>query len=492
MINSSLHSKIFCYSRPFFLCAAVLCLFLGLSDKSHAVVYGDIEVKIQEPTWQFLMGNQPTLQTEAQLLTSESNFARSIQPFLAAGDYEAVRIQFESRNIDDDSAALRQLRGQVMLSLKEYEAAEDALNAALQLMPDLALAHQSLSMLYMVDKRLVLARQHLTKSIELGVGDAQVYGQLAYINLQLGNAASAVAGYQYALFLEADNIQWKQGLLYALIKSQAFDQAQALLEEMLLADNRNADLWLQRGQIALNQDRPVQALSSLERALQLGDSNPENMTTVAQLHIQEGSPRRAVALLANNMSGFIGTDESGNESANESANRVERYDTIDQIASWLAYQKQWGNLNTLMQSVAKNRVKPSSVYLSRFDVYRSQIAIAAGEISNATSTLEKAITNDPVNGEALLTLAELLRGKNGSSSGANSGNISRAVTYYSRAEALPLYKERALLGRAQLEIDRQNYEEALQALRQVLRSDPTRADISVNIQSLENLLRNRS
>ncbi len=435
----------------------------------------NIEIKLQAPDWEFLLNNQPLAQTEAQLAPNESRFASVLQPLLASQDTNAVLRAFEKRNINNDSAALRQLRGQILLSLKRYQEAEQALTAALALMPDLALTHRSLSMIYMIDKRYDKAGHHLRRAIELGVADAQVYGQLAYVNLQLGQAASALAGYQYALFLDPENKQWSQGLLYALINSQAFDQAQALLETMLQTAPNNTDLWLQRSQIAMRQDRPLQAISSLETALQLGgnniDNNVDNLATIAQLHIQSGSPSRAVDLLANNIQQFIGNEKNS------------KIDVVDQICAWLVFQQQWQQLATLTQSLEKNNVALTPTYRSRFAVYRAQLALHNDNKTSAKNNLEQAVNDDPSNGEALLTLANLLRDQH---------NLDRALLYYVRAEALSDYKERALLGHAQLEIDRQDYSEALRLLRQVAQNNPTRSDILANIQSLENLVLNQS
>jgi tetratricopeptide (TPR) repeat protein len=458
-------STLFSASRLSTLSLTLTLLLSPLS--SHAA----IEVELQAPNWEFLLQNQPLAQTEAQLTQNESRFASTLQPLLASQDHNAVLQAFENRDIENDSAALRQLRGQVLLTLKRYKEAEQALTAALDLMPDLALSHRSLSMVYMIDKQYNKARQHLRRAIELGVADAQVYGQLAYVNLQLGNAASALAGYQYALFLDPDNRQWSQGLLYALINSQAFDQAQALLDTMLKAEPDNTDLWLQRSQIALQQERPLQAISSLETALQLGDNNVNNLATMAQLHIQNGSPNRAVELLATNIKQFVGNDANS------------KIHVVDQICAWLAFQQQWPQLEKLTQALEQNDTKLTSEYRSRFALYRAQIALSSDQQKSAKTNLEQAIKDDPSNGEALLTLANLLRDQHSND---------RALLYYVRAEALPNYKERALLGHAQLEINRQAYTEALRLLRQVAQANPTRSDVLANIQSLESLVLNQS
>lgn len=439
--------------------------------------WAEIQIKLKAPKWEFLLDNQPWAAAEARLAPNETSFARSIQPLLAAQDHDGIRQAFAKRRIDNDSAALRLLRGQVLLSLNRYQAAELALKAALQAMPNLGSAHRSLSLVYMANKQYRAARQHLTLSIELGIADAQVYGQLAFVNLQLGHAASAVAGYQYALFMDADNDQWRQGLLYALIRSQAFDQAQALIAELLKSSPNNPDLWLQRGQLALKQQRPLQAIASMEAALKLGVKDAHNIATTAQLHIQSGSPRRAIELLAGDISTLVNAD---------------KIEVLDQIAAWLVFQQDWQQLDKLLHALKSAKSKLPAHYRSRFSVYRAQLALSGGgrlrnnslasKQKSARKYLQTAIDSNPANGDALLTLATLLQSQNRSE---------RAVLYYIRAEALPLFTQRALLGHAQLEIDRQNYSEALRLLRLVAKTSPNRGGVLANIQSLEHLVRSQ-
>ncbi len=430
----------------------------------------EVVVKLQEPKWEFLLQNPLILSREAELPAEEGEFAREIQPLLADGNHNAVLAAFSKRPLENDSAALRLLRGQILLSLQRPKDASVALQAALQLMPDLALAHRSLAMAFLLQEKNDQASTHLARSIELGLVDAQIYGQLAYANLQRGLAASSVAGYQQALFLQPDNPQWRQGLLFALINSQAYDQAQGLLDEMLKTNPDDVELWLQRGQIALNQSRPLQALSSLEYAFDLGNKDASNLLLAAQLHMQEGSPLRAVELLSSNMNAFVRRQRDSD------------LDTLDQMAGWLANKQLWRELNQLLNSISQSKLKTRGVYGARLDVYRAQLALHKGQRGNARKSLERALRADPANGEALLALASLLREQNRSDA---------AVTYYVRAEAIPKYTERAQLGRAQLEIDRQNYKEALRVLRKVARANPARADVMANVRSLQSLIRNQ-
>lgn len=445
-------------------------------------VSASITVNLEAPDWLFLLKNEPWAGTEAKLAAGERNFTRKIQPLLAEGDHQGIIKAFENRDIKDDGAALRLLRGQVLLSLKQYRQAQKALLAALEIKPNLALAHRSISMVYMVEKKYAQAKVHLTRTIELGVGDAQAYGQLAYVNLQLHQAASAVSGYQYALFLESDNKQWQQGLLYALIQSQALDQAQALVDELLESDADNADLWLQRGQIALRQERTSQAISSLEAALALGVKDAENIAFSAQLHIQSGSPRRAVELLSDHSEALL---------------KAGKIDVLEQIAAWLVFEQKWQQLDRLISAINVKKTKLPAAYRSRFYMYQAKILLAnntekstrlsAKKLSqrknDAKKHLKHAISADPSNGEALLALAYLLR---------ESNLNEKALIYFTRAEALPEYTERALLGRSQWALDFQHYDEALRLLRKVIAYNPNRSDVLDNIKALERLVRSQS
>ncbi|MBU2871696.1 tetratricopeptide repeat protein [Colwellia sp. E2M01] len=463
-----------------------------MSHSAHAanssIESDNIKVTLQQPKWQFLLENQPLKQTQARIKPNERSFAEKIQPLLAKQDYSAVIKAFTERDIQEDvnadpsnnSAALWQLRGQVQLMQKDYDGAEKSLLQALTEFPNLALAHRSLSMVYMVKKSYKKAQVHLKKSIEFGVEDAQVLGQLSFVNLQLGQAASAISGYQRALFLAPTDKQWQQGLLYALLNSHAFDQAQALLEEMLQSDLENSELWLQRGQLALKQNRLPQAITSLEMALMLGNNDVENLASTAKLHIQAGSPDRAVEIIATHLPSFFGQGKA----SSTTSTKVD-IATVDDISAWLASQQRWQQLTTLLNAVDQYASKQSlpDNYQAKFDVYHAQMDIANNKITNAQKRLKHALDYNPTHGEALLSLAALLKSQD---------RDEQALQYYIRAQALTDYKERALLGHAQLEIDRQAYEQAIKLLRQVVQMNPERRDVLANIKSLKNIVRNQS
>lgn len=425
-----------------------------------------LQVKLAEPVWQVMLNNTAIAQRTAAVSPSELGFARQLQPLLQQKDYLAIAKVFEQRSLLNDSAALQVLRGQVLLSLQRYDEALTALEAALKQQPDLALAHQAISLVLMQQQQYKQARPHLVAAINLGVADAQVYGQLAFINLQTAQPASAVAGYQQALMLEPDNSQWQQGLLYALMQSQAWPQAQAMLEQLLQQQPENKALWLQRSQLALSQGNSNQALSSIEVALRLGENSAENLLLAAQLHLAKGSAEHGVSLLQR----AISASTTGNA----------WHTPLLQAAQYLAYQQQWSTLRRLLQKPALPAERLTVKQQSQLALIQAQLATADKQPKQALKALQQAVALNPLAGDAILALAQWYE---------DQGNIELARLNYSRAATISDVKLSALQAQAQLEINRQHYQIALRLLQQVLQLAPQRQDIADNIRSLQQLVR---
>lgn len=446
---------------------ALVATVLLVGGASDALAKMDLEIKLTEPRWSFLLDNLPAASVDAQIKSNEGSFARKLQPMLSAQNYSAVLEAFASRPLADDSAALNVLRGQVSLQQKKYHQAVKAFDAALLKAPDLASAHQSISLAYMQQKQYAMAQKHLARCIELGVADAQVFGQLAYVNLQSAHPASAVWGYQQALFLQPDKEQWQRGLLYALQGAKAYTQAQGLLEELLLSHGSDADLWLQRSQLALQSKDYPNALSSLEVAIRLGAKAPEHHIVAAKLHLEHGSVDKSVQLLGNNLSELKHSERAQLVAANE------------QVVAWLIQQEYWAQAQTLLSRSNDIRTQLSSAENARLNMYQAKIELHKGQTQKAQQWLQKAIAENPSEGEALLSLADLYRADS---------RLDQAEQLYVRAQALEPFSERALLGQAQLEINRKDYRRAVGLLRKVLAKNPQRSDIRANIQALDQLL----
>ena len=467
---------------------ATSALFLLICCTNASFANAEVTVSLVEPNWQFLLDSRPIELTSARLASGESSFAQLIKPMLNEKKYKEVADAFAQRDINNDSAALRQLRGQVFLSLKQLDKAEEALLSATELMPNLALAHRSLSMVYMLKKQHDQAAKHLTKSIELGVADAQLYGQLAYINLNNHHAASAIVGYQQALYLDPTNIQWQQGLLYSWLNSNNFSAAKQMVEDMLAqGQHKNPlELWLLHSQIALQMQNHKDALTSLEIALHLQETQKpapannaveftKNKLLAAKLHIKHGSEQRAVELLTSSLQRFIALPESQNQSIQK-----DLFATLEQTLNWLFNKQDTKNASHLLD-VAQT-IKAPSQYQAKINMYQGQLALQQNNVKQAVSYLLSAIQQNPTLGRALLSLAGAYQ---------QQGNYQQAQRYYVRASAIPGIKINALLSNAQLQIEHDHYTQALDLLLEAVKLKPHRQDIRNNIQALQKIIKHK-
>lgn len=461
---------IFPFPRPFTTAARWIGgLLLTLSAGAAAA---GLRLELPEPEWILDSAVETPGPREGSLSPGERDLAAELRPLVDRGEYREALARLEAADPAGFSAAMHFVRGQLYLAVEDFAGAERSYRATLEQMPDFLRAHRALGAIYLRLDRPEQARPHITRAIELGAGDAQVYGQLGYLNLRTHGPWSAISGYQRALFLEPDNPQWRQGLLTALVEARQFEGARALLEDALAAEPDDAGLWLQHSNLALNTGDTVGALASLEIASRLDGLDAGNALVAAQLHLGEGSLRRGVALLEAQAGGFEG----------EEADRL--VDTLE----WLVQRREWDAARRLAAILEPGRTDLDAAGRSRVMTAQGRLHGQAGHRGRAIKALEGAIDRDPANGEALLALATLLREGEGGEGGKGEGDPYRAAGLYQRAAALPEFEKRASLGHAQLAVDRGDYPRALELLLRARELDPHDTTVARNIAALEQLV----
>jgi predicted Zn-dependent protease len=230
---------------------------------------------------------------------------------------------------------------------------------------------------------------------------------------------------------------------------------------MLREQPDNAGLWVYRGHAALQAGEQKVALSSLETAIRLGEDQALNLQVCAALHMEVGSIERAVDLLK---SGF--------------ANGMD-FMFIDQGMGWLKQEEEWALLEQVVRSVREKWESLDQPRQSNVLMREADISLHQGDESSARDALEKAITLDPSNAYALISLADIHR---------NRRNYNRAELLYQRASAYVLYRENALVSLAQVALYQEKFARALQILHGILEEFPHRTDLKRNIESLEHLV----
>src|SRR5262245_22415548 len=362
---------------------------------------------------------------------------------------------------EDVSATLLYLIGVTYLYLERWVPAEAALKAALVPLPDYQRVHEALGNLYIRTERWDDARAHLTRAAELGLNTATLHAALGYINYEGKNWWGMASAYQQALTLEPDVRDWQTALLYALNETRQYAAGMALVEQMLQDNPDDPVLWLYRSYMALNTNERGLALTSLETTIRLGDDSVANKQVAAALHMEQGSLARAVELLKS----------------------VPAQDLdflfIDQALGWLTYENEWDYFRDLLTAANARRNLLDNVRGSRLLTHASSCQRHDGTGRDASNTLQPTVELDSSNAEALIMRGEAYRDER---------DLNRAELMFQRASAFDLYRESALVSLAQIAIDQQNFQRALELLRDVVSRNPARTDLQRNVDVLENLV----
>ncbi|HEY6527226.1 MAG TPA: tetratricopeptide repeat protein [Cellvibrionaceae bacterium] len=441
--------------------ATFLCVFY-LSQPSTAEP-GAFEIKVPKPEFVLPQFAGPYQEREASIAPEEYERAEKLRSWLAEGKRELVLAELEKSYSIELSPAMLALQAQVYFSLSMYEKAEDTYLTVLRRMPQLVRVHSDLGQLYLVREQPAKAREHFARAVALGSHDAAVYGQLGYLNLTYFGPYSAISSYEQAAALEPENAQWQQGLLAALTQAHMYEAAEALLNGLIQRQPTKVDLWLNRAALAMQREDYRAALTGIEMAILLGDKDPRNLKTAAQLHLQLGSYDRALKLLDQSL---VGNDLS--------------MGSIREYYFWLSQFGLWEKAEYMLDITGKNIQRLKRNEQSQFYLLSAQLKSHQGQISVAERLFHQALESDATNTEALLAFAAFF---------VKQKNYTDAELLYIRAEASPNDQKKAQLGRAQLYIEMQDYKAALNQLRAVLQKNPDAFDVKDNIEIIENIIR---
>lgn len=451
---------------------AVTLYSITLSPAVAATKHQDWVPPLNAPKWSLALQRAAASDQKTPMSDSQRAVFLDISPLIESQQYQEslnlLKQRIESNEKLIQSARVLGLRGQLNMALSRFEKARSDFTQALRIDPNNKVIHQNMVSTLIELEQPSDARTHLVALLELGKVSAQLYGQLGYINLQTQHPLSAVSAYQRAFALEPENAQWSQGLLYALIQSQMTQSAASLLDELLAQSPNNSVFWLQRAQIALQQDNIERAIASIEQALSIDQNQQQNtaaLLQLASLHGEYGSRERA-ARLVTGMQKIVDINDR---------DRVQRYfKTLRYITEQLIEIGSEDAINELFKQIDNDfwtAEQKSALIATKAKWYQR-----GGKKGSSELLYRDAIEIDPTNASAILSLANLLM---------QQGDIIEAQLLFQRAEVFESTQQQALLGLAQITIAQRSYETALKYLRKLYKIDPTRTELLDNIRLLE-------
>ena len=438
-------------------------LYLSLT-LSHSVIAqdfhwdgGDIQLDFSSKAYQL---REPKItREEYQLLNNIVELVKQQREADAAAE---LNLQLTR----SPSAALWFSLAQLQQQQQQFTAAKQSLAEAIALLPHFTRAHESLGLLLTQQADYDGARPHLRQAASQGA-PAQIYAMLAYGYLQTEQPQAAKAAYSHALMLAGDNPQWQLGLLHAAMASGDNALASSLTKQLLVASPGDAQLYQLRASLAQRQQRWSEAIASLEIAQQLAPSSTLQWQ-LAQLYFDRGYYGLAQPYLQL----FLANGIEGRELR------------MLEVADYLIGQRQIAQADTLLKGLLSNKSLSASQRSHGLTSQAHLLSIqdAGSSRSQQTALLHKALTLDPLNGKALLALAQHYE----------HNESMQAEALYRRAAALSSVRLEALQLYAQLLLDQQAYVRAEQLLRQAVKQSPNDVQLRENLALVSRMVQSQS
>ncbi|MGH9749405.1 MAG: tetratricopeptide repeat protein [Candidatus Polarisedimenticolia bacterium] len=404
-------------------------------------------------------------EVEPRLTPLERDLLQRILPHMASNPAEAIRL-LESGMKKDASAILDFTLGNLHFQQGDMEQAAGRYRIAVAKFPNFRRAHRNLGLVEVRQGRNDEAIRSFARTIELGGGDAILFGLLGYSYTARGDFLAAEAAYRSALLLQPDNDEWRLGLARCIFKQHKHQEAVALLDVLLERHSDRADFWLLQANAFVALKQPLRAAENLEVVRRLGKATPDSQFLLGDIYVNEGLTDLAAGAYA----AALAIDPA------QPAGRALR--STEGLVARGAMPQGRALASRIREVLGERLTGDEKRSILRLE---ARAAVAGGDGGDAVRLLEEVVVADPLDGEALMLLADHY---------ARSADPDRALLYFERAANLGSHEAAAKIRQAQILVGRGKYQEALPLLRRAQEIRP-REEISRYLEQVERLARTR-
>ncbi len=392
----------------------------------------------------------------------EATTMSDLAPFIE-DDVEAGIFFLEPKITPESSAAMDYMLGQLYLENSQPEQAIESYNRAIRKFPNFLRAYKNIALAYMQQDNCEGAMPHLNKVLELGRGDGLTYGFLGYCYVEQEKYSSSMTAYGNARLIEPDKTNWKIGFAQAALQARKFQDAIVAFEELIREKPDDSTYLMLQTNAYLSIDEDENAISNLEVLNRLGASTGMSLTLLGDLYIRQEIPSLALR------SYMAALNADGRPDFARASRAVE----------FFAQQERWQNagnyLNQLKSVYGNSLTGTDEIAMLTME---AQIMQGNGEFAAAVPLLNDAVRRDPMNGKALLLLAQNHK---------NAGDYERAELYYDRAANIDEVAYDALTDNARMAVSFRRLERALNLLTQASNLRPS-STLDNNIRIIQNAL----
>ena len=416
------------------LCAA------GIASASAQLEYNAEEFWSQPHIRAAYLGQyELNTKTEPKLSEDEMEVFRELLE-LMQHDKDAA-LQLLLANITPESGgAMEFLAGSLYAEDDDIEQAMKYFDQAVKKYPNFRKARRNLAIMLVQNAKFEEAIPHFVKVIGLGARDNTIFGLLGLCYVNGGKFISAETAYREAIMLNSKIKDWQLGLAKSLLNQKKYEEAIAVLDEILIEDPENEIIWTSQANAYLGLDDPETAVAIHEIVDRLGKSTADSLEFMGNIYMSRNLNDLALKYYRK----AIKKDPKRSVKTH--------VDTADILVGRGAFEEAKVLINDIRVTYAKNTPKEQDTRLLRME---SHIAMNDGDTDVFIPILERLIGNDPLDGDALMMLADHY-----TALGTNEG-YTRADLFYERVTKITDVEVKALIAWARSYVAREEYGKAI-------------------------------
>lgn len=433
---------------------------LEAASNEFAAIWGSREFK------RYFIGSYGiSTDVEPKVTPPEQEILQAVMPLMGKSNVVAARL-IEKQAKPGKSAILDFTLGNIYLQLDQLDRAAARFKTATGKFPNFLRAWRSAGLLAMRVADYPEALKAFARVIELGGADGYIFGLMGVAYTAREDFLAAETSFRNAMALQPENTDWRLGLIRSIFKQQKFEEAATLLDTLIERSPDKADFWTLQANAWLGAKKPLKAAENLETALRLGKATPDIINTLGDIYLSEN-------LLTLASSSYARALEA------DPAQKPARAMRNAEMLLARGAQDDAQALAKAIRSTCGTNVAPDDLRaLLKLD---ARIALSRGSSDEAAKVLEDVLKTDPLDGDALLLLAQHHATKN---------ENEQAYVLLERAAGIEKFEFDAVFRHARLLVKAGRYGDSLPLLKRALELRP-REDVARFKEQVERAAKSR-
>jgi len=344
----------------------------------------------------------------------KQKYLESGQRYFDKGQYREAEIQFQNAiQVDSRFADAHYKLALAAMKLQQWPTAYQELSTTIQLQPDQYAAHLDMANLLILGRQFNDAKEHLDLLAQKQPNNPDVY--LARANYYAGtnNTTAALADMQKALQLDPSRSDSYLNLALLQMHGQQWDAAEASFKKAVELSPKSTNALISLGNFYQARGRFPEAEPWFRRAIETAADDPNPRLSLASLYMAENKPGQAEEFLRqskkdfpNNSAGYrmLGDLYFANNQLDKAT--TEYASLYQDHPKDMVVKKNYIQLLILKDRIGDARKLNDEVVKAKPDdpdaqIYKGEIEIRSGKASDAVTTLQAVLKNDPDNAVAL-------------------------------------------------------------------------------------------